>query len=410
MLLFYLFLYVFSLSIPVFYHSAFLAGFCTLIHLVFRYKTINFTLTRYQVGYCVFFILGYCLILFVVVLNDTYDLSYFKTYSNSFLSALCGIPLALLYFKKYQDNASVLIMKDIFIVFLIQSIIILVVLFFPPLKNIVSYFHRDPDIVNQADLFSNGLRTNALSGGLFFGLSISFGLAIIIYVYQYFIINNKWKVSSFIFLIISNIGLMCTGRFGFIYIICLMPMLIASSFVKKMKILIYCIIMIILISVFFIFLINSIPFISEVFYGKIYPYMFEFMDNYINVGTIETASTNQLSSMYNISTSTSTWFFGDGLYTGNDEAYYQHTDVGFLRLFLLGGVGLCVYFFVFTWFTISPLRRLNMPYNKSLFYSVLLLLILSQLKGEAMVTMVQLNNILFLLCSIISLTQGFRRR
>lgn len=405
MLLIYMFLYVFSLSIPVFYHSAFLVGVLASIHCLFVHDKRVFKLTKYQFTYFSAFLIGYIIIGGIVVLKGTNDFTFFKTYTNSFLSALCAVPLVVLFNEKFKGETPFYIMEYLFKIFLIQSIIILLVLFIPQLKPLVTTFQRDPDLANELDQFSNGLRTNALSGGLFFGLSLSFALALILFVYYEFIINFRLNIFKVLLFIIVNIGLICTGRFGFVYVLCILPLLLSMRFKNKLRFISFVFFMVVLFSALFFMLYQLSPYVKNTYDNIVYPYAFEFLSNYNSSGSFDTSSTNQLASMYDVKITYNTWLFGDGIYTGTDGLYYQHTDVGYLRLLLLGGGVLNAYFIIFTILTLFPLLRLKAHKGSALFFSILLLFILSQFKGEAMVTLVQLNNMCFLICSSIILSK-----
>lgn len=77
-------------------------------------------------------------------------------------------------------------------------------------------------------------------------------------------------------------------------------------------------------------------------------YGFEMFYNYTESGTISTASSDDLKSMYDIHpTNLSTWLIGDGLFVNpmNASTYYMNTDVGYFRLiFCIGLVGTLAYF------------------------------------------------------------------
>ncbi|RRO06020.1 hypothetical protein [Pectobacterium aquaticum] len=406
MLSFYLFLYVFSLSIPVFYHSAFLVGGLSLVHLILKGQANSLRkLTNYQLGYFLFFIFGFVLVYSIVVLHSTYDFSFFKTYINSFLSALCGIPLVHLYFNKYKDKSVDVLFLDLFNIFFVQSLIIVLAMLIPSLKPFVNLFHRDSESAMDIDIFSGGLRTNALSGGLFFGLALSFGFALLCFLYVQSSLKEKVSIKKLFYFIMVNIGLMCTGRFGFVYLVSAFFIFISFGFFKKIRSLFY--------SVFFIFVSLAILFffynyfdaVRDVFDNKIYPYFFELLKVYLETGEVKSASTNDLVNMYNINFNDYTLFLGDGLYTGSDGLYYQHSDVGYIRLLLLGGVPLLLYMILFFLFSINPIKKYR---TKSVFfyYAVLSFFIISQFKGEAMITLVSLNNMVFLICSLISLNKG----
>lgn len=71
---------------------------------------------------------------------------------------------------------------------------------------------------------------------------------------------------------------------------------------------------------------------------------FELIINYMDSGKLETASTNDLKTLFIYPDNESTWIFGDGKFVNADGSYYKHTDVGFLRIIYgLGLIGLFVF-------------------------------------------------------------------
>lgn len=401
----YLFLYVFSLSVPLFYHSAFLVGAMTTVHLLIKKRhEITPTLSSYQFGYVGFFLLGYVWVAATVVIHGTYDFSFFKTYTNALLSACCAIPLAKLYRCAYHDECVDVWMRHMVTIFWLQSVIIIVVIMFPVLKPMVAAFQRNAEMAEDIDVFSSGIRTNALSGGLFFGLSLSFSFALLCYLYRQFVLNKRYSLRSVLGFIIINIGLACTGRFGFIYLCSAAVIFLSSGWYKKLRRLAFFLLFLSAVGAFFYGVYHQIDAIREKVDNKIYPYFFEVFHVYLETGKMETASTNELMAMYDIRVPLDTWLLGDGRYTGNDGLYYLHSDVGYIRLLLLGGAPLLAFMVVFFFFSLWPLTRI-MPSGQTFFWAVASLFAIAQCKGEAMITSVSINNTIFLLCSLITLSR-----
>lgn len=391
----YVFLYVFSLSLPIFYHSAFFVGFAALVHLLSVRKIKFLNIDKFFIRFLYINVFVYFSVFSISIASGEYDLSFLKTFTNFFLSGICAIPLAYLIIYYNGRNSVKFLANSFFIVFLAQSLIIISVLAIPPLKPIVTFFHRNAELSAELDIFSNGLRTNALSGGLFFGLAISYSLGILVSSYHYLVVEKRkptFKIT--ILFLIVNIGLVISGRFGLIYIF---PLLLCLPFVQNLvKIRLVLIGILSLLTLFGVgFLIYEyVPMFATIFDNVIYPYVFEMLDAYLSGHGMHSQSTGRLASMYDINVSVEQLLVGDGLYTGLDGKYYMHTDVGFLRHLLFGGA----FFIVLGYF---HLIILLLPLIKSkemqmLSFAVITLITLCSFKGEVFMTMVSVLTPLFL--------------
>lgn len=383
----YVFLYVFSLSLPLFYHSAFFVGFASLIHLMFLRPIRFFTFDGYIWRFLNVNFLVYMVVFAISLLSGSMDLSFLKTFTNFFLSGLCSAPLAyLILYYKGRDSTR-FIAHSFFKVFLIQSLIIIVVLSFPVLKPFVSFFHRNPTLAAELDVFSNGLRTNALSGGLFFGLAISYSICLVISVYHYLVVEKKKPtVRLFTLFIVINVGLVISGRFGLVYIIPMLFFLPAVRASSVSRLLLFGIISITIFVGLMFALYLKHPVFAAMFDDVIYPYVFEMIDSYLAGHGVHSQSTARLTTMYEIDASVYQLIFGEGLYTGSDGLYYKHTDVGFIRHLLFGGVTFVILGFVHLRVLVLPLLRDSK--TRYLAYSIFILLFVCSLKGEVFLTMV----------------------
>ena len=391
----YVFLYVFSLSLPVFYHSAFFVGFSSLVHLLLV-KGIKFQrLDGYFFRFLCISFFVYLSVFLIATLLGSYDLSFLKTFTNGFLSSICAVPLAhlILFYKK--DSAVKFLAHSFFKIFVIQSIIILVVLVTPSIKPFIMLFHRNSDLSAELDIFSNGLRTNALSGGLFFGLAISYSFAVIISCYHYLIVERiKPNMRIILFFILLNLGLVISGRFGLIYMLPILMFFPYLSIGSKLKLVFFGLGALFSFSIFGYIIYSHVDSFSNIFDNVVYPYVFEVFDAYISGNGLHSQSTGRLASMYDIDLPVEALLLGDGLYTGDDGRYYMHTDVGFLRHLLFGGVFFVLLGFVHFFTIISPLI-LTRKFRK-LAISLSILAILCSFKGEVFFTMVSVLTPLFL--------------
>ncbi|WP_144414909.1 hypothetical protein [Photobacterium swingsii] len=252
----------------------------------------------------------------------------------------------------------------------------------------------------QADVFSSGIRTNALSGGLFFGLTISFSIALIIYFHYY--MNQPIKrilAKDFAKFSIVNIGMLISGRFGAVYLFSLLFMkLFSLRVLSKLRTVFLWSFLTIIFAVFYVSIFSvDLSFLYE---NNISTYVLEFIEN-----GAESQSTNRLLEMYQVNFPLADVLLGTGHYTNLDGSYYQHIDVGYFRVLLFGGIPFLLFSILFTLNLLSPiLKANNIPSAKSLWMSLVVFFFLSSFKGEVMVTMVSVNSTLFLFCLIISLT------
>lgn len=115
---------------------------------------------------------------------------------------------------------------------------------------------------------------------------------------------------------------------------------------------------------------------------NLFLYVFEFWFNYTENGAIETTSTDHLFNDMYFPITLSTFFFGDGLYTGYDGAYYMHTDSGYMRNILYMGIGGLVLLILLDIYMI--LGQKKMRERKMLMFGLFVLLYLgiTHVKGE----------------------------
>jgi hypothetical protein len=126
-------------------------------------------------------------------------------------------------------------------------------------------------------------------------------------------------------------------------------------------------------------------------------YVFEAAFNYAEYGTLSTSSSDTLMDDMYFPISLSTFFFGDGLYTESDGAYYMHTDSGYMRNVLFGGIPyllLCIAIDYYILFSSS------LPKDKSIrFLSkfVFLYLFILHVKGESFAYLITIHCIIYTL-------------
>jgi hypothetical protein len=167
----------------------------------------------------------------------------------------------------------------------------------------------------------------------------------------------------------------------------------------------YCFILIVPIVVY----IMSVPYLADVV-NSYYVYAFRFLHQYFYVGYVGHSSLNTLGTMYFPLTEQQI-LLGDGRYTGSDNAYYMHTDPGYMRFTLLFGLlpSLVIYF-GFLWVMFNY-YIINKPYIKNIGVLILAIVGLSFLyhyKGELVmynISYMKLIYFIFISCSLLSIRE-----
>ncbi|GAB7225728.1 hypothetical protein VoSk93_49490 [Vibrio owensii] len=266
--------------------------------------------------------------------------------------------------------------------------------------SFVKFFQYE-SISEKAASF-NGVRGNALAANLFFGLASMYGLAMILF-FHYIEVR---KINTFLKVIIFSllfIGGALAGRtsyiglfFGLVYY--LLNQLDIKVFVYRFTV----IIISVLFATFSVYYV--LPFISgDELISRVIDYAFEFVINYFDGQGVNTRSTDRLYEMVTVNIGTERQIlYGHGLYTGNDGAYYLHTDSGYIRQMLYWGLlgSLClISFFIFNLLLPFVLRKFKACFFKhdlSCIFVICLYILVLQIKGEVIFHMHMMTLFLYM--------------
>lgn len=296
--------------------------------------TINKPLIINLVKWLILVIITGC---FFSIIHLTLDFSFLKVFLAQIIHLIAAIPvLSYLSHKKYTTSN----VESAFIgIFVIQTLIQCIVSSFPALRETMFIFnHFDPESVVG---LGNNFRGSALSAATTYHLTLAYGICFIIYVKHYFM--RKINFKSVLVGILIFVGIFFAGRSGFIG--CLIA-LTGYLFIPK-KFLHYSktvnIFRVLIITFFTVtILISILAVVSPNFYNLldkyILPYAFEFIYNYQNAGSAETASTNELAKMWSYNFNPTEFIVGSGHFTDPDGKYYMHVDPGILRHLLYFGI------------------------------------------------------------------------
>ena len=333
----YLFLYIFSLQLPVVKTSSLLLVILLPLRFLFCRGCFGIVKQIFGNRYVVKLFVIYLVIIFYSILMTTLhqqmDFTLLPTLFNLILHLIIGIFLVgFLIYKRYDFSDILHILISLFVV---QAIIELVAFFSPALRSFVQIF-QGADSAELASQFA-GRRGLALAGTVFFGLAALYGMVFLFFVKK-IIDSRKFVFKDVLCGLLLLVGGFFIGRTFYIGVGMAGIYYLCSPFPFRTKLIV---IMKVLIFVFLLAVIawSLLPLEIQMKVFNLLLYALEFLFNYLAYGSLSTtSSTNLFDNMY-FPMSLSTFFFGDGLYTSLTGGYYMHTDAGYMRNILYMGVG-----------------------------------------------------------------------
>ncbi len=314
--------------------------------------------------------------------HGTFDLSLaFKS------SGIIIILISVLAYSAVAENyiyTERQLLKSLFLIFGLQSFIIFFSFLSPVFYEIIRHFQYE-QVTNVADSYLNSgiARGLALAGDQFFGLSAAFGL-IFIFMGRYSIYFNNYKTYLLFFLLIT--ANFFVGRTGFTGIIFALILLFSakvsySKFLSVTKNILICIGIACI--VYLLFVPTDVKDIIE---NNVLPFTFELFYNMDKGQGFSSASSDHLLQMLSIPIEPLVYFIGTGQFTNMDGSYYMHTDSGYMRQILFGGMGyviLSVLLFIYLFFSsIAIKKKFHANWNFRFFiYCVVSYFLLLQIKG-----------------------------
>lgn len=345
--IFLLFLYIYPQTILGFPISTrIIMGMFSLLILLKRFCPTIFVPLKGSIAIGLFSII-------TAVYNTTYDFK-FLWYLGSMLLILLAAYFFFSLFPQYTENCNSInaVLKIFVIAVLIQSIAAVTMFVFPTLGEILQNIF--PIVANETQLeLSMGFRLLGL-GTAFFGAGVTNGLALIIIVYLYLRDNIQsiiiW-MPCYLFIFFAGLMMARTTVVGFVISLLLLltwKPLGKKSISKKLKWTVS----------FIIALVLAVSFMLVNTNEDLLNFAFEFFYNYEKSGSFESASTNDMLTMYRWPEDLKTWLIGDGMFN-TKNGYYMKTDIGFLRLLYYGGIPIILAYFYFSWYIILKIRKLG---------------------------------------------------
>jgi hypothetical protein len=398
-----IFCFIFSFKLPYLYNSAALAAafsfahvFCQPATLVQLRRIIFNKLYLWLNAIVVCFFVYSALI---TVIHGEYDFSFLSLMVSYGFYMLAGPVVLTAVHSIYRLEASDAIINA----FTIQSVIIIVAFFVPGFRDALRIFKDETQLEIADGYFGGGLRGLALAGGLFFSLSCGYCLYFVLVARRF--VERRLSVSSLAAVLVSMFSAVTAGRTSLLgmalamgtvaafYVLRVNRELLRAN-LRRLGLLIVCLVAFVLVAV-------PQKYLDTAFesYAK---FSFEMVFNLLEGKGFTTSSTDRLNEMY-FPLEVGEVLNGDGRYSSVGGGYYRQTDAGYMRNILLGGLPavilavmhLAVWFFAMARYsTAGPLPRRA---DRLFLVSVALMILLLHYKGEALVYVVMINNILYLM-------------
>lgn len=354
------------------------------------------------------------------VYNHTTDFTFAYTYFLFLLEYLVGAIVIVAWIMARTDPGDRMdyFLKAFVIICVIQSVLIFLMLFHVPFREISFSIINSPER-EEVNARYGGFR------GLGYAASVTYDFAVLqsmaLMFIPYLTIRAK-RLHTVILLALSYFiilgGVLISGRTGLLGVFlsaCLMvyhslrwsprSLLLNKNFLKSSYF--YLFILTVFAFSYFFFLDATVRLYLEEF---VFPYAFELFINFFETGSAATRSTDNLSTMY-FPIDWDTFFWGDGYYSNPyGTGFYRETDAGYMRQILFYGVfgSLLLYFF----YMVLVAKVLACPVKRDyqvIFLSLVGYLFVVQYKGDILMGSSFCIKVIFILYLLIQTNSGSLR-
>jgi hypothetical protein len=282
------------------------------------------------------------------------------------------------------------VLKVLFYAFLLQSVIQIGSFCsedFLRINRWLSPISDDPDEL-YGYLINRGF---ALSGVRYFGLSVPYSLLLVLYVYFF---GDRFKAGDVFQVFIFIMGATFTARSFFLGILAALGLIF---FLRRGAGLMFKIASGVCFGLLF-----SIVLLPERIGDKIdqqlFPWLFEWYYNFVETGELKTRSSEAVLKLHHFALPAKTILLGDGRMIMPGGGYMPHlnTDAGYMRVLGFGGIFYLVISIIYQAVLLNPLRRLKAHNAKILFWLLLVMLLLFQVKGDVFGSLTMMPCCLFI--------------
>lgn len=321
------------------------------------------------------------------VINFSSDLEFVTYPVTACFAVFFSYLIAFLINDIYRDLDAKILIEYILVCQLIYMALSILMFVNPSIRTILLSILNLGSGAESAFLRTEGVRLICF-GASFFTSGIVNGFVLIILsfyisVYEHSSLKTVLLYLYYILIIVVGMMMARTTLLGAGISFCVLCYYWIKSGVRIVKTFFY-----VALSVFFLLTVISrlSSNVREIIEG-LSNFAFEFIINYQETGSAETASTNDLKEMYNtLPDNMKTWLIGDAKWQGQNGSYYKSVDVGYLRdIFYFGLIGLtALIYFYFASLKRIVLRNHILPQgNGLLFLSLVAFILILNLKGPA---------------------------
>lgn len=380
---FLIFSLIFNYRVPLFYSSVVLTFFLCLPFFLSNRNAPDMFFKAFSNKY-LFKIIYFSFLLIIlslvnsIIIHESYEFSFVKNIIVQ-LVAIVTTTLVLIVTFKQRKNERLYLEKIIFISFILQSFIMLGSLSNEYFFNFIQIFQPSSDKIDSVIELFKGARGGALSGNLFFGLGVTYGLVVIFYV-KGMIDERNILIRDVFILLIFFIGITMSARVGYLGFILSFMYYFYYSIMKRRVlqkgIVVVGVSVSIGVGVYFLFPDSIMVPINNMLHWGLEP-----VYNYFNGEGFVSQSTSALTErMLIYPTTLEGWLLGEGRYIGLDGKYYKHTDSGYSRYIFYGGL---ILVFIMAYYQILFLRQ-KIKNNKFFLTIIFSYFLLLNIKGDVL--------------------------
>jgi hypothetical protein len=395
-----MFCYLFSFKVPFVYNSAVVACAMVLGHAALRPNILvdvrRALFNRMSLWLNAIVVIFFSYSALCTILHGEYDFSFIVLLASYCFYALFA-PIVV---RTVQLVCKIEATEAVINAFIAQSFIIVAAFFIPALRDAMRIFKDEAQLEIADSYYGGGLRGLALAGGLFFSLSCGYCLYFILIARRFS--QRKFGAIGICCVLASMFSAVTAGRTsllgialsaGTLFLYYALPhhKVVLATNLRRLVLVIVGIVICVLIIV---------PWdtLTAAFDGYA-RFSFEMVFNFFEGRGLTTSSTDRLSEMY-FPLRASEILGGDGRYSTASGGYYRQTDAGYMRNVLLGGlpaVILAVTHLAVWFLAMKRYMSVNVSWREDriFLFTVVLMVLLLHYKGEALVYVVMVNNLLY---------------
>lgn len=308
------------------------------------------------------------------IYNDAYDFSLLLKVIAIFLYSFSAIMVVDLIADASKSFSVYTVFEWIVYAAVVQAILSLILFVNPDLMDLYVSLVKQSEMIGDIMQTQSAFRLIAVAKSQYANMAVMYGFALLFAIALVFSGKSHFyrhKLFFYLSLLIIFIAGILSARTFFLILLWVSCYFIYLLWRKKGRKVIFYVGIISGCAIGLFFLSMSLLENSE--YENTYKWAFEWYINLSESGTLETASTDKLQTMYIFPDNAKTWLFGDGQMHTEQGGFYMNTDVGYLRnIFYWGVAGAFMIYFVQCLYCKTVMKATNLPIMKSLCFFIIL--------------------------------------